>query len=136
MSTLQFLTLLIKFYFDVVDYSIELIYFSFKFDVSVDQRPIELTYSNMQIIAREVELEAMRRSVPIQSTQNPSKPKKAPQQPSKPQNHLQKLITKSVNVRAKTKDLVCCSHFHSILCSVCMLALFFFVEFKKSAPKI
>lgn len=74
---------------------------------------MELTYSNMQIIAREVELEAMRRSVPIESTQNPSKPKK-PLQPPKPQNHLQKLTTKSVNVGAKTKDLVCCSHFHSI----------------------
>lgn len=63
----------------------------------------------MQIIAREVELEVMRRSVPIQGSQNLSKPKK-PLEKSKPQNHLQKLPTKTVNYNSnRTKDLVCCS---------------------------
>ena len=58
----------------------------------------------MQIIAREVELQTMRRSAPKNNAANPSKPNKAPQKP-KPQNHLQRLNTKSTG-GTKTKDLV------------------------------
>lgn len=72
--------------------------------VSVNQRTNELTYSNMQIIAREVELQTMRRSAPKNSDNNPTtKTTKALQKP-KPQNHLQRLNLKSAV--AKTKDLV------------------------------
>lgn len=59
----------------------------------------------MQIIAREVELQTMRRSAPKNSNENGTKTNKAVQKP-KPQNHLQRLNTKSGNVVAKTKDLV------------------------------
>lgn len=76
------------------------------FFFSVNQRTNELTYSNMQIIAREVELQTMRRSAPKNDTNNTSKPNKVPQKP-KPQNHLQKLHTKNVVSVARTKDLVC-----------------------------
>lgn len=61
----------------------------------------------MQIIAREVELEVMRRATPVQGPQNPVKPKQsAPQAKpqAQPKNHLQKLTT--INLRTKTKDLV------------------------------
>lgn len=71
---------------------------------TVNQRTNELTYSNMQIIAREVELQTMRRSAPKNGDENATKPKKAVQKP-KPQNHLQRLNTKGGV--AKTKDLVC-----------------------------
>lgn len=81
----------------------------------MNQRTNELTYSNMQIIAREVELQTMRRSAPKNSTDNATKTKKAVQKP-KPQNHLQRLNMKSAV--AKTKDLVrfvifivCFNHF-------------------------
>lgn len=72
----------------------------------VNQRTNELTYSNMQIIAREVELQTMRRSAPKNGAENSSTSKRAPQKP-KPQNHLQKLNTKGINTGMKTKDLVC-----------------------------
>lgn len=73
--------------------------------VAVNQRTNELTYSNMQIIAREVELQTMRRSAPKNSTENPTKANKTVQKP-KPQNHLQRLNAKGGNGIAKTKDLV------------------------------
>lgn len=76
---------------------------------TVNQRANELTYSNMQIIAREVELQTMRRSAPKNtSDENATKPKK-PVHKSKPQNHLQRLNTKGSGggAVAKTKDLVC-----------------------------
>lgn len=59
----------------------------------------------MQIIAREVEIQTMRRSAPKNDTNNTSKSNKLPLKP-KPQNHLQKLHTKNVSV-GRTKDLVC-----------------------------
>lgn len=72
--------------------------------ISENQRTNELTYSNMQIIAREVELQTMRRSAPKDSTDNnATKTNKTVQKP-KPQNHLQRLNTKGAV--AKTKDLV------------------------------
>lgn len=71
--------------------------------ISENQRTNELTYSNMQIIAREVELQTMRRSAPKDSTDNATKTNKTLQKP-KPQNHLQRLNTKGAV--AKTKDLV------------------------------
>lgn len=71
--------------------------------IAANQRSNELTYSNMQIIAREVELEVMRRATPTQGPQNPAKKPPAP----KPQNHLQKLTTRSINPARRTKDLVC-----------------------------
>ena len=58
----------------------------------------------MQIIAREVELQTMRRSAPKNADDNATKPNKSKQKP-KPQNHLQRLNMK--NPVAKTKDLVC-----------------------------
>lgn len=75
----------------------------FLFFVAENQRTNELTYSNMQIIAREVELQTMRRSAPKNGAANDTKAKAKP----KPQNHLQRLNTKGVNSTAKTKDLVC-----------------------------
>lgn len=81
--------------------------------MAVNQRTNELTYSNKQIIAREVELQTMRRSAPknggaTAAAAAPSKSNKVVQRP-KPQNHLQKLSTKGVNTVTKTKDLVCMS---------------------------
>lgn len=76
----------------------------------VNQRAGELTYANMQIIAREVELEVMRRATPMQGPLNPVQPKKPAHQ--KPQNHLQKLATTSINLKNRTKDLVCICHLH------------------------
>lgn len=73
----------------------------------MNQRAGELSYSNMQIIAREVELEVMRRATPTQGPQNPVPMKKPAQPIQKPQNHLQRLPSKSINLLMKTKDLVC-----------------------------
>lgn len=78
----------------------------------MNQRAGELTYANMQIIAREVELEVMRRATPMQGPLNPAQPKKPEQAQQKPQNHLQKLATKSINLKNRTKDLVCICHLH------------------------
>lgn len=83
-------------------YRLFLLFSSFSF--AVNKRSNELTYSNMQIIAREVELQTMRRSTPKNTAANPSIPNKAPQKP-KPQNHLQRLNMKSA-AKTKTKDLV------------------------------
>lgn len=90
---------------------------------SVNERTNELTYSNMQIIAREVELETMRRSAPKQNsnkaTITTTTSKQAIVKP-KPQNHLQRLNMKGV--KAKTKDTVCI-HFRfnegAICCCLC-----------------
>lgn len=75
------------------------------FFIAVNQRANELTYSNMQIIAREVELQTMRRSAPKNANSNTPKQNQAPQKP-KPQNHLQRLNTRGTGA-ARTKDLVC-----------------------------
>lgn len=83
-----------------IDYLRACIFFALH---TVNQRTNELTYSNMQIIAREVELQTMRRSAPKNATANATNSNKALQKP-KPQNHLQRLNMKSVNT--KTKDLV------------------------------
>lgn len=74
----------------------------------MNQRASELTYSNMQIIAREVELQTMRQSAPKNGVENTTKAKNPIQKP-KPQNHLQRLNMKSGGATAKTKDLVCLS---------------------------
>lgn len=75
------------------------------FLIAVNQRANELTYSNMQIIAREIELEVMRRSAPKQDADNSKRKQlqKAITKP-KPQNHLQRLTTWKA---PKSKDLVC-----------------------------
>ncbi|XP_031619161.1 chromosome transmission fidelity protein 18 homolog [Contarinia nasturtii] len=79
---------------------------NFLCNFKVNQWTNELTYSNMQIIAREVELQTMRRSAPKDGGVNTTKSNKAPLSKPKPQNHLQKLNTKSVNMRMKMKELV------------------------------
>lgn len=76
----------------------------------------------MQIIAREVELQTMRRSAPKNTNSNTSKSTQPFQKP-KPQNHLQKLNTKGVASKARTKDLVriefiCFLFFRSLLCLI------------------
>lgn len=82
------------------------VYFCFSCS-AVNQRTNELTYSNMQIIAREVELQTMRRSAPKNTNPNTNTSKPNVSQKPKPQNHLQKLNTKGVAPKARTKDLVC-----------------------------
>lgn len=72
-------------------------------------RSNELTYSNMQIIAREVELELMRRSAPKQAAADnqkvaPNARNRILQTSNKP-NHLQRLVSKPIAC-AKTKDTV------------------------------
>lgn len=76
--------------------------------VSVNERTSDLTYSNMQIIAREVELETMRRSAPKQNASQATTTAAATtsKQKPKPQNHLQRLNTKGTNPKTKTKDVV------------------------------
>lgn len=61
----------------------------------------------MQIIAREVELQTMRRSAPKNGDNNAATKANKTLQKPKPQNHLQRLNTKSGNAVVKTKDLVC-----------------------------
>lgn len=87
---------------------------SFKFfqHFSATTKSIELTYSNMQIIAREVELEMMRRSAPRQTSSDNQKTgqntrNRALPPPNKP-NHLQRLITKPI---VKVKETVNCFEF-------------------------
>lgn len=68
----------------------------------------ELTYSNMQIIAREVELEVMRRATPRSTTSkedDKNKKKATAAQTKALPNHLQRLQTKPV-IRTKIKDVV------------------------------
>lgn len=69
----------------------------------------------MQIIAREVELETMRRSAPKQGDANKgTTSKQAPNNNNrnaqyakpKPQNHLQWMNTKRVTTKTKPKDTV------------------------------
>lgn len=67
----------------------------------------------MQIIAREVELETMRRSAPKQDGAKATTSKQAPNNnrnayisKPKPQNHLQWLNTKGVTTKTKPKDTV------------------------------
>lgn len=69
----------------------------------------------MQIIAREVEIQTMRRSAPKNSDENAPKANinKALQKP-KPQNQLQRLNTKAGSSIAKMKDLVCAQYFFSV----------------------
>lgn len=79
----------------------------------MNERTNELTYSNMQIIAREVELETMRRSAPKQGDANKATTSKqalnnnrnAQISKPKPQNHLQWMNTK-VTTKTKPKDTV------------------------------
>lgn len=76
---------------------------------SVVGRSNELTYSNMQIIAREVELEVMRRSAPRQHAADNQKnalnvQSRILQSSNKP-NHLQRLVSKPI-AGAKVKETV------------------------------
>lgn len=69
-------------------------------------RANELTYSNMQIIAREVELEVMRRSAPRQgAADNPKTAQNRILQTSNKPNHLQRLVSKPI-ASAKVKETV------------------------------
>lgn len=69
----------------------------------------------MQIIAREVEIQTMRRSAPKNATANNNTKSNKPEQRAKPkpQNHLQRLNTKGSGM--KTKDLVCLISFLSLI---------------------
>lgn len=94
---------------------------------SIELQKSELTYSNMQIIAREVELEMMRRSTPKQSEmtskQKTDKLKKQILGSSNKPNHLQKLISKPIN-KSKIKDVVSKLAISYFLCfQLCILTL-------------
>lgn len=71
----------------------------------------------MQIIAREVEIQTMRRSAPKNATANNNTKSNKPEQRAKPkpQNHLQRLNTKGTSSGIKTKDLVCLISFLSLI---------------------
>lgn len=84
--------------------------FEIIYTTSVVPRSNELTYSNMQIIAREVELELMRRSAPRQAAadnqqKNAENARKRILQMSNKPNHLQRLVSKPIT-SAKVKETV------------------------------